>query len=181
MKPTLAATLAAAVLAAAPARAADTYVVAKLGYFGPTAEIAQVGLKLDPRFYWEVGLGMNASFLGVQLSGGRFSSTVEAPGLQLTTSSVPLLLSLQLRIPIPVVTPYVVVGGGAFLNTVEVPGLFSESNTTWGFLAGGGVDIRIASFLLGAEVRYLSADAGISQVTLRVDGVTATGNLGFYF
>ena len=184
MKPTLAGALAAAALASfpAPATAADTYLVAKLGYFGPTAEVVATGGnvgQLDPRFYWELGVGMNASFLGLELSGGRFSSTNAT--LQLTTSSIPVLLSVRLRIPIPVFTPYIELGGGAFFNDVEIPGLFSESHTTWGYLAGGGIDFRFSSLLIGVEARYLSAEAGIPYVTLRVDGVTVTGNLGFYF
>jgi hypothetical protein len=181
MKPTLAAALAAVALAASPARAADAYLVAKLGYLWPSGDVLQAGGsfgQVDPKFYWEAGVGMNASVLGLELSGGRFSSTNST--LNMSISSVPVLLSVQLRIPIPVVTPYVEVGGGAFFNSVEIPGLLSESHVAWGFLVGGGIDFRFSSLLLGVEARYLSADAGIPNVTLRVDGATLTGKVGFY-
>ncbi len=182
MKPTLAAALAAAALAL-PARAGavDTYAVLKLGYLAPTAEIAyaqSTGTKLQPRFYGELGVGANVMFLGLELSAGRLSSRNST--LNLSISSIPVLLAAKLRIPFPVITPYLELGGGAFMNKAEIPGLFSESKTTWGFLAGGGIDFKITSLLLGLEARYLSASAGIPGVTLRVDGVTVTGNVGFY-
>ncbi|HYQ81422.1 MAG TPA: outer membrane beta-barrel protein [Anaeromyxobacteraceae bacterium] len=181
MKPALAAALAAVALSATPARAADFFINGKLGYLWPSGEVMQAGGnfgKVDPKLYWEAGLGLHASVLGLELTGGRFSSTNST--LNLSVSSVPVLLAVQLRIPIPVVTPYVEAGGGAFFNKAEIPGAFSESHTTWGYVLGGGVDIRIEFLLLGVEARYLSADAGIPNVTLRVDSATLTGKVGFF-
>ena len=181
MKPILAAALAAGALAATPARAADTYLVGKLGYLWPSGNVIQAGGNLGQvpaRFYWEAGVGMNASVLGLELTGGSFSSSVSV--IDLSVSTVPVLLVVQLRIPIPVVTPYVEAGGGAFFNHAEIPGALSQSHTTWGFTVGGGVDIRISSLLLGAEARYLSADSGIPNLTYRVDSATLTGKVGFY-
>lgn len=181
MKPLLAAALAAAALSATPARASEFFVNGKLGYLWPSGDVLQAGGnfgQVPSKVYWEVGAGLHASVLGLELTGGRFSSTNS--NLNLTISTVPLLLAVQLRIPIPVITPYVEVGGGAFFNKAEIPGAFSESHTTWGYVLGGGVDIRIEFLLLGAEARYLSADAGIPGVTLRVDSATLTGKVGFF-
>ncbi len=181
MKPAFAAAVAAVALSAAPARAADTYLVGKLGYLWPSGDVLQAGGnfgQVPPKIYWEVGAGLNASIIGLELTGGRFSSTNSI--LDMSVSTVPVLLSLQLRIPIPVVTPYVEVGGGAFFNHAEIPGLLSESHTTWGYLLGGGVDIRISWLLLGAEARYLSANSGIPNLTYRVDSATLVGKVGFY-
>jgi hypothetical protein len=181
MKPALAAVLAAAALAATPARAADAFIDGKLGYLWPSGDLVVAGGnfgQVDPRFYWEVGAGLHASVLGLELSVGRFGSSNSA--LNMSISSVPLVLAVQLRIPIPVVTPYVEAGGGAFFNKAEIPGAFSESHTTWGFLVGGGIDIQASFLLLGVEARYLSAELGIPNVTLRVDGATLTGKVGFY-
>ncbi|HEY6106151.1 MAG TPA: outer membrane beta-barrel protein [Anaeromyxobacteraceae bacterium] len=185
MKPTLAAALAAAAFASFPARATagDTYLVLKGGYYGPTKDIAfaqATGTKLDPKFYGELGAGTNLVFLGVELTAGYMSSSTGVPGLTLKVSSIPVLLTAKLRLPVPVVTPYVELGAGAYFNTVDVTGLASEKHTTFGFHVGAGIDLRISSLLLGLEARYLSADAGIPNVTLRVDGVTVTANLGFY-
>ncbi len=183
MKPALAAALAATALAAVPSRAGavDTYLVAKLGYVAPVAEIAyanQTGTELQPKFYGELGVGANIMFLGLELSAGYLSS--KNSNLDLSVSAVPVLLAAKLRLPFPVVSPYVEVGGGAFFIKAEIPGAFSESTTRWGYLVGGGVDFKIASLFLGAEVRWLSADAGIPNLTLRVDSVTATANVGLY-
>ncbi|HEU4385603.1 MAG TPA: outer membrane beta-barrel protein [Anaeromyxobacteraceae bacterium] len=181
MKPALAVSLAAAVLAAAPARAADTYLAAKLGYLWPSSEVVAAGGnfgQVPSRFYWEAAVGVNESMLGLELSGGHFSSDLSA--INLSISTVPVLLALQLRIPIPVITPYVEVGGGAFFNSAETPN-FSESHVTWGYLLGGGVDLRFVPWLLlGAEARYLSADSGIPNLTYRLDSVTLTAKIGFY-
>jgi len=185
MKPTLAAALAAAALASLPARASagDTYLVLKGGYYGPTKDIAYAqatGTTLDPKFYGELGAGTNLVFLGLELTAGYLSSSSGVPALTLKVSSIPVLLTAKLRLPFPVITPYVELGAGAYFNTVEITALPSEKHTTFGFHVGGGVDFRISSFLLGLEARYLSADAGVPGVTLRVDGVTVTGNVGFY-
>jgi len=186
MKPALAAALAAAALSVAPARAAaaDTYLVAKLGYFAPTTDIVAAGgnvYQLDPTFCWELGVGANMSILGLELSGGHLGTSTGTPALSYKVSSIPVLLTAKLRIPIPVVTPYLELGGGVYFNTLEITARPSESHTEWGYHLGGGVDIRISSLLLGVEARYLSVDAGSSIVTFRVDGVTVTGNVGFYF
>src|SRR5574337_2050150 len=114
MKPALAATLAAATFAALPATAGatDVYTVAKLGYVAPTASIAYAqysGTKLDPKFYGELGVGANVLFLGLELSAGRMSSTNST--VNLTITSVPVLLAAKLRFPFPVLSPYVEVGG----------------------------------------------------------------------
>jgi opacity protein-like surface antigen len=185
MKPSFAAALAAAALTAAPAGArAENYVVAKLGYFGPSGDIlAAAGNlgQLDAIFYWEVGLGTNAGLFGLELSGGHLATSAGVPGLTVNVSSIPVLLTAKLRIPIPVVTPYVELGGGAYFNSVDITGLLSQSHTSWGYHVGGGVDFQISALLLGVEARYLSTDVGIPNVTLRVDGVTLTGNVGFLF
>lgn len=185
MKPTLAAALAAAALASLPARATagDTYLVLKGGYYGPTKDIAYAqatGTTLDPKFYGEIGAGTNLVILGVEVTAGYMSSSTGVPGLTVEVSSIPVLLTAKLRIPVPVVTPYAELGAGAYINTVEITALPSEKHTTFGFHVGAGLDLRISSLLLGLEARYLSADAGIPGVTLRVDGVTVTGNVGFY-
>lgn len=184
MKPTVAASIAAAALAALPLRAAagDTYLVAKLGYYGPTKDIAAAGGnfgQLDKSFYWEVGAGTNLSVLGLELTGGYLKS--DNALLNLKVTSVPIFLTAKLRIPTPILSPYVEAGAGVYFNKVEIPGTFSESHTTLGGHFGAGLDLRITSLLLGVEARYLLADAGVSGVTLRVDGITVTANLGFYF
>ena len=181
MKPALTAALAAVALAATPARASDTYLVAKLGYLWPSGDVAQAAGnfgQVDPKFYWEAGVGMNASLLGLQLNVGRFSSSLST--INLSVSTVPVVVAVQLRLPIPLITPYIEAGGGAFFNNAEIPGVYSESHVTWGVLLGGGVDLRLEWLLLGVEARYLSADSGIPNLTYRVDGTTLTGKIGFY-
>lgn len=178
MKPALAAALAAVALAATPAHASDTYLAAKLGYLWPSANVVMAGGnfgQVQPKVYWEVAGGLQSSLLGLELSAGRFSSSNS--NIQLDIASVPVLVAVQLRIPIPVVTPYVELGGGAFFNSWTYPGQ-SGSHTSFGFLAGGGVDLRVSSLLLGVEARYMSAEAGIPNVTLRVDSATLMAKVG---
>ena len=188
LKIPFAAALAALALAVVPGRAdAESYLVLKLGYYGPSGEIAYAqatGTSLDPKFHWAAGVGTNLTFLGLELTAGYLSTH----NALVDARSVPVVVTAKLRLPFPIISPYVEVGGGPYFNTVEpnpTIGLPPQSHTTFGLHAGGGVDLNISSLLLGVEARYVYVDSGfedaVSGYRLRLDGVTVTANLGFYF
>lgn len=184
MKP-IAAAAAALAIAALPvrARALDTYVVLKGGYYWPSAEIAYAqaaGVKLEPKFCGAAGLGANVLFLGLEVTGGYLSSS----NALLKTSAVPVLLTVKLRAPIVVVAPYLELGGGAYFTSVTPVVGASEKKTGFGGHVGGGVDFTLSSIVLGVEARYLFMDPGFTLTDyagLKLDGVTVTANLGFLF
>ncbi len=183
MKPIAAA--AALAIAALPvrARALDTYVVLKGGYYWPSAEIAYAqaaGVKLEPKFCGAAGLGVNVLFLGLEVTGGYLSSS----NVLLKTSAVPVLLTAKLRAPLVIVAPYLELGGGAYFTSVTPVVGASEKKTGFGGHVGGGVDFTLSSIMLGVEARYLFMDPGFTLTDyagLKLDGVTVTANVGFLF
>jgi hypothetical protein len=183
MKPTLAAIAAALAIAAVPARAraVDSYLVLKGGYYWPTAEIAYAqaaGVKLDPKFTGAAGLGANLLFFGLEVTGGYLSSS----NVLLKYSAVPVLATVKLRAPIVFVAPYLEVGGGAYFTSVTPVVGASEKKTGFGGHVGGGVDFTVSSIMVGVEARYLFMDPGFTLTNyagLKLDGVTVTANVGF--
>lgn len=184
MKPIVAAAAALA-MAALPvrAKALDTYLVLKGGYYWPSAEIAHAqsaGVKLDPKFCGAAGLGANLMFFGFEVTGGYLSSS----NALLKTSAVPVLLTVKLRAPIAFVAPYLELGGGAYFTSVTPVVGASEKKTGFGGHVGGGVDFTVSSIMLGVEARYLFMDPGFTLTDyagVKLDGVTVTANVGFLF
>lgn len=183
MKTTIAAAAAALAIAAlpAPARAFDTYLVLKGGYYWPSAEIAYAqaaGVKLDSKFTGAAGLGANLLFFGLEVTGGYLSSS----NALLKYSAVPVLATVKLRAPIVFVAPYLELGGGAYFTSVTPVVGASEKKTGFGGHVGGGVDLTVSSILIGVEARYLFMDPGFTLTDyagLKLDGVTVTVNVGF--
>lgn len=184
MKPIVAAAAALA-MAALPvrAKALDTYLVLKGGYYWPSAEIAyaqSAGVKLDPKFCGAAGLGANLVFFGFEVTGGYLSSS----NALLKTSAVPVLLTVKLRAPIVFVAPYLELGGGAYFTSVTPVAGASEKKTGFGGHVGGGVDFTVSSIMLGVEARYLFMDPGFTLTDyagVKLDGVTVTANVGVLF
>jgi hypothetical protein len=157
--------------ASAPREEYSSYVVLKGGWFGSSSDFQ--GESFSGSGAWEVAVGTGRVF-GVEISGG--SMTTEAAGLEITT--VPLLLSLRLQVPIAVVAPFVEGGAGAYFNRATVGGATFD-DVTAGWHAGLGCDVLLGRLLLGAQARYMGIAptfGTVGQITLdRFEGLLRLG------
>jgi len=152
----------------------DSYFLVKAGAYTPQAS------DLD-----NFGTGVNAEvavghyflpFLSGELGGGYFESNNGGNKL----SVVPVTLAARLRIPLPIVKPYAILGGGAYFTTLDTPS-GSMNNDTFGYFAGAGVDFKIAFLLLNIEAKYLWAEPSYSGTDRNIEGVVATAGVGLEF
>jgi len=89
----------------------------------------------------------------------------KAAGAEVTT--VPLLFSLRLQVPIAIVYPYAELGGGLYLSRMRLGGS-SLDDTALGFHGGLGCDVHLGRVLLGAQARYM----GLTQYFGDLEAVT---------
>ncbi len=115
-------------------------------------------------------------FLSGELGGGYFESKNGGDKL----SVYPLTLAARLRVPLPVVKPYAILGGGAYFTTLDTSS-GSKSDTAYGYFAGAGVDFKIAFLLLNIEAKYLWVEPSYSGADKNIEGVVATVGVGVEF
>ena len=152
----------------------DSYLLVKGGAYAPEAS------DLD-----NYSTGVNAEvavghyflpFLSGELGFGYFESKNDPRKL----SVYPATLAARLRVPLPVVKPYAILGGGAYFTTLDTPS-GSMSNTAFGYFAGAGVDFKITVLLLNIEAKYLWAQPSFSGTDTKIDGVVVTAGVGLEF
>ena len=153
----------------------DSYFLVKAGAYTPQAS------DMD-----NFGTGVNAEiavghyflpFLSGEFGAGYFESS--NGGFKL--SVVPATLAARLRVPLPIVKPYAILGGGAYFTTLDTPSSGSMNNTTFGYFAGAGVDFKIAFLLVNIEARYLWAEPSFSGTDTNIEGVVGTAGVGVEF
>ena len=115
-------------------------------------------------------------FLSGELGGGYFESKDSGDKL----SVYPLTLAARLRVPLPIVKPYAILGGGAYFTTLDTPS-GSKDDTAYGGFAGAGVDFKIAFLLLNIEAKYLWVEPSFSGTDRNIEGVVATAGVGLEF
>jgi hypothetical protein len=115
-------------------------------------------------------------FLSGELGGGYFESKNGGNKL----SVYPLTLAARLRVPLPIVKPYAILGGGAYFTTLDTSS-GSKSDTAYGYFAGAGVDFKIAFLLLNIEAKYLWVEPSYSGTSFNIEGVVATLGVGLEF
>jgi hypothetical protein len=169
------------------ARAADTtiapyYIAFKYGGYVPSSDYSNLSgitaqnLKSSP--VWEGAIGWAPEFLGIEISGGR--KTTSAAGLDVTMW--PVLASVRLQIPLGPVAPYVMGGGGYYFNSADLSGI-SLDKGEWGAHAGLGLDFNLGMFMIGAEGRYVwvKPDFGGTVGTVNLNGFDVMGKVGVRF
>jgi len=115
-------------------------------------------------------------FLSAELGGGYFESKDGGNKL----SVYPLTLAARLRVPIPIVKPYAILGGGAYFTSLDTSA-GSKDDTAYGYFAGAGVDFKIAFLLLNIEAKYLWVEPSFSGTNKNIEGVVATAGVGLEF
>ena len=177
-----------ALLATPSIALADTYVEAKGGVFIPTVSgaltIENVTSSLSLGGDVELALGWTWSFLGLQVSSGYIWTS----GQSVSVGGIPLNGIIQLRLPIPVIQPYIEAGVGGYMSFVNVNTTnTSENKLLFMALGGLGIDFLLGPLLLGAEARYMfinptNITSTSGQVaSLATSGVSVTANIGYIF
>ena len=155
----------------------SNYLLLKGGTYTPQSNDMK---NFDTGFNGEVvGGHFFNSFLGAELGVGYFESS-DGPD-KLTV--YPVTLAGRLRIPIPVVKPYAIAGMGAYFAKSERSGVGSQSDsdTTFGYFAGAGVDFKVLFVLLNIEAKYLWAQPSFFGKDVNIDGVVVTAGVGLEF
>jgi len=159
------------VFAAAPpaALSGDSYVLLKGGAYSPQAS------DLD-----NFGTGGN-----VEVAVGHYfmpflSGELGSKNGPYKLSVYPATVAARLRLPLPIVKPYAILGGGAYFTSMDTPS-GSQDDTAFGYFAGAGVDFKIAFLLLNVEAKYLWAQPTFYGIDTNIDGVVVTAGVGLEF
>jgi opacity protein-like surface antigen len=156
------------------ASAGDSYLLVKGGAYAPEASDLDT---YDAGVNAEVAVGHYfLPFLSGELGFGYFESKNDSSKL----SVYPANVAARLRVPLPIVKPYAILGGGAYFTTLDTP-TGSKSDTAFGYFAGVGVDFKIAFLLLSLEAKYLWVQPSFSGTDTKIDGVVGTVGLGLEF
>ena len=169
-------TLCTLVFAAHPpeAMSGDSYILVKAGAYSPQASDVD---NFDTGVDAEVAIGHYfLPFLSGELGFGYFESENGPNKLEV----YPATLAARLRLPLPIVKPYAILGGGAYFTTLDTP-VGSKSDTPFGYFAGAGVDFKITFLLLNIEAKYLWVEPSYSGIDRNIEGVVATLGVGVEF
>ncbi len=174
------------------------YVVFKGGYYSPDQDYsvndfntagARSELESKKGFDGEIAFGHYLlPIFGLELGAGYFeskSSPAIEPG-EMKLKVVPVQLSGKLFLPLGPFEPYGEFGIGAYISKLEVNGnlgnFSGSSKITYGLHGGVGFNINLTdTFFLGFEGRYIKAKPEYGGQPIRLDGYTATLNLGFRY
>jgi hypothetical protein len=135
----------------------------------------------NSNFYGEIAFGGKFNpFFGAEFSVGRFDAEANYGADRADVSTIPVLLSLRLGVPIAIVEPYVLFGGGAYFTTIDV-GSRSASTVAGGYHVGLGVDVALGPVLVGIESRYFSTVGQTFDADISLDGYTYAVKAGVRF
>lgn len=169
------------------------YTEIKGGYYYPSERIhlSQFsGTDFDKKkgFDGEIAFGHNyGPYLGTEFGIGYFKDRrFPAVGTGRTTlDAVPVLLSAKLFLPIGPIEPYAEAGVGAYFSGSTEGGVGGASRArkvAVGPHVGAGVNINFSDKMyLGVEGRYRRVRPDFDGQRVRLDGYTATVNLGFRY
>jgi len=152
----------------------DSYLLVRGGAFSPQSSDLE---------NFDTGVGADVvvghyfmPFLSGELGAGYFESKNGSNKLTV----YPATLAARLRVPLPVVKPYAIVGGGAYFTTLDTSA-GSKDDTAFGYFAGAGVDFKITVLLVNIEARYLWAEPSYSGTSTKIDGVMVKAGVGLEF
>ncbi len=187
-----------ATLAAAESEKNDDYFVLKGGYYYPSPRLSlndfedpgtRSQLESKNGFDGEIAIGHYfIPIFGIEFGAGYFESKAAPPAEpgQTRLKVVPVQLSGKLFLPLGPLEPYAEAGIGAYFTKLEVHGnlgsFSGDSKVTYGIHWGAGLNINLTdTFFIGLEGRYIKAKPEFGGQPVRLDGYTATLNLGFRY
>lgn len=169
------------------------YFVFKGGYYYPSErirldEFSDTDFDRRKGFNGEVAVGhYYVPLFGTELGIGYFESR-RFPGVgpgRTRVEAVPILLSARLYLPLGPIEPYGEVGIGAYFSKLEIQSTLGTSTfreVDFGPHAGVGVNINFTdTFYVGVEGRYRKVEPEFDSRSVRLDGYTATANIGFRY
>lgn len=174
-----------------------SYVLFKGGLYSPGNSYDLSGFStggtthIDSRsgFYGGGAIGVYIlPFLAVEVEGGY----LESKGSQSATPgatkvrAIPVVATCKVLLPLGHFEPFGEVGAGVYISRLDVENntgtLTDTSNTTFGYHAGGGVNINFSqNFFVQLEGRYIWAEPSFGGQAVKLDGLLATGGLGLRF
>ena len=183
------------------AHAADmsgSYLAAKVGIYAPQGDALK---DFDTGFNGELALGYRKNISALELEVGYFETkgkgTIVASGPppvfvpgDVELWVIPIALNYKIFFPVGTFEPFGEVGAGVYVANAELSGgglSFSDRRTSAGVHVGLGANVNITQKLfLGIEGRYLWAEEhdfvlGQIPVSVKIDGVIATANVGYRF
>ncbi len=169
----------------------SNYVVLKGGLYSPSDDFDLEGQHFnhDDGFVAEIAYGHYfMPMFALELGAGYFESKAspEVSAGETKFKVVPLTLTGKVLFPIGPIEPYGEFGIGGYIAEADVSGTpsnFSGSTeSVFGLHAGAGVNFNITpTIFLGVEGRYLWAKPSWGGTDIKLDGFTATADLGFRF
>ncbi|MBE0568118.1 MAG: porin family protein [Deltaproteobacteria bacterium] len=167
------------------------YLVLKGGLYSPSEDfnIDDTNFDLDDGYVAEVAFGHYfAPMFATELGVGYFESKASAavPAGEAKFKVVPVTVTGKVLFPFGPIEPYGEFGIGGYITKAEVNGTIGnfEGSTkgVFGLHAGAGVNFNLTpNVFLGAEGRYLWAKPSWGGQDIKLNGFTATANLGFRF
>jgi opacity protein-like surface antigen len=170
------------------------YTELKGGYYYPSDpirldEFSSTDFDKKKGFNGEIGFGHHyGPVFGTEFGIGYFENkSVPAfgPG-ETKLEALPVLLSAKLFLPLGPIEPYAEAGVGAYFTVLEVEGTVGGDRrfreVDFGTHAGAGVNINFTDAMyLGVQGRYRWVRPDYDGQDVRLDGYTATLNLGFRY
>jgi len=161
----------------------DNYATVKLGVFSPRSHFLK-GLDFSNGFHGECALGHYFNrYLAGEFGLGYFKTTTEND--QITV--VPFTVTGKGILPLGGGELYAGAGIGAYFAKAESDtgrGLgFQSYNDTalgWQILTGGNFNV-MPNMFVGAEIKYIWVKPSFASWESRLDGMTATANIGVRF
>ena len=175
----------------------SNYTVIKGGVYSPSESYnlnnfnGGITSHLDTKTGFDGEIAFGHYFLpifGIELGAGYFESKgspAAEPG-STTLRVVPVLASAKVFLPLGPIEPYGEAGIGAYFTKLEVSGnlgsFSGSSKVTYGVHAGVGLNLNFTdTFFLGAEGRYIRAKPEFGGQPVKLNGFTATIDLGFRY
>jgi opacity protein-like surface antigen len=161
----------------------DNYATVKLGVYSPRSEFL-TGSDYSNGFHGECALGHYFNrYLAGEFGLGYFKTTTESDRITV----VPLTVTGKGIYPLGGGELYAGAGIGAYFAKAESDtgrGMkFQSNNDTalgWHILTGGTFNV-MPNMFVGAEIKYLWVKPSFAPWESRLDGMTATANLGVRF
>jgi len=157
------------------------YAALKLGGYFPMASDVE---DFDNGFYGELALGHYFSpNFAAELGVGYTTTSDNFLFADFDLTIIPVTVGVKGSLPMGIFEPYAMAGLGAYFTELEsIHDSSSENDTAFGYYLGLGANFNITkSFLLGLEGKYFWAEPNFAGEDVKVDGITATFNIGYRF
>jgi opacity protein-like surface antigen len=155
----------------------DNYATVKLGVFSPRSYFLE-GEDFSKGFDGEVALGRNFNrYLAGEFGLGYFKTTSGSDQI----TAVPVTVTGKGILPLGDIELYAGAGIGPYFAKAELSSQsYNDTALGWNILAGVNINV-MPNLFFGTEIKYLWVKPSFDPWDSRLNGATATANLGFRF